>query len=1560
MTSYQSEGVIADIKREVNDIDRFVKRVLRHSKDKFNAEFFSENMLRISTQYIARMKKVFVTLRNDIHDFISLFNYKFTIDFDFLFQAIFGLYRLACYDNKFDLVMTLVYVIRTFLGSKLDQYMDIVCNWCDKFVLELKSYGKVKSEALPEFTPDLNLSKLFDLVLESNIMRSMRELILNLVGLKFFGRNMSNKFIATLGSPRPVSLIEFSRNLIITIEEFIQFSTNYNKTGSFMESLMKSDPVAAFLEETYSLTLEARNVYIGDDANFRTLERMRGNADDETQTDVVSVAAKDFIFKVRIAIRRGDEIKRSHKVSPAFTARMYILQNLLQDLAIKMRSKNRRAPFCLIVHGDPSIGKSSILVHIYKVFCKYKKLEYSRDLVYDRNPKSTYWTNHDPLSQPIIHYPELGSIASSIVKTKGDDTIDEMLMVADTQPYSAEMAAAEEKGKCMLMPELVVVDCNDPKMNLEYTNNNPAAIRRRFIYIEAKVKEEYATLTALDESKIPEDLENKMDLWTFNVYKQRPRGIKESIKEPIGTPNMDIFQMSSALFELFEEHDKKQDGFGVAVKENIDKYLVKAEAGPVGTIFLAWTGLVLCTFSFPMLTPFYFLSWISSSVVWDYMHQSMDIWLYAKLKITSYITKFFVWYKMEAIIDEVKLTSGISLGFAYLWCKNLFVEDLSYYEYKMKFTNMSTMKKYSLALLTFTITLAFIKIVCSIFEIVHSFTSEGNVIDSSGNFTEANVDDEIEKRERKAGCAFPVAKKKVQGDMDYDAPENIYPRVISQERNKKDPDQVFNSIKHNERHLQITHNGKTFRCRGMGIKGDYILVNKHCIPGDETYIVSSARAEWESNIKRVRIDICDTTQVGDDVVLFRFPGEIFRDITFSLMEPQLFNISLEGRFADAKKRVIQVNKPITVKNYYGDYTLNSSFKYEFPEHSNGDCGRPLMIIVNKQCFFVGIHSAGADFSADSFATIFDKTKVMKTLEIKSKDVIADVFSEGSLRLPKGRTIKPVTSKSPILYEDVPGLGVVGSISDYSNISPKTRLIKSPIVDEIEMLTGESAYREDGKMKFLPPTMKSKVVNGKYIAPYNVWVKKVGVVKNELPQSIMKVAITGLTCHLLRELKKKGVEKLTPYTLSVAQNGYPDNFYIRAMRNSTSGGFLLPGKKSRYNTPVELDFKKDSFMPIYDVKEQVLEILQAYENGEMSHDIVGAQLKDEPRTFDKAMSGKTRVFAMSSYPMTLVNRQYLMPFYALMVEHRDTFCTKVGINMHSDEAGKMYDNLLDFSPNIMEGDYGGYDTSMPVGVGLMSNSVVEGCLSRLGYNDYSMNIVRGILSDNLYPTLAMEGNIVVAAGFQPSGKYATAEDNSLRGLILLYFAYLTMCTEVGAGHEMNLTTKFGVNDFFLYFLPVTYGDDMVCAVKPVIADYFNNITYSEFVEKVYGMEFTTADKTAHTAKFIDPTKMSFLKRSFKFNPMLNRKVATLDKDSLVKSLSYILPSKEVGLEVQLVETCQSALRELFFHCESVEEYDAKRQQFISVLLKYTEFTCDDLEKLFPLGVILKDQYKQNVA
>jgi len=164
-------------------------------------------------------------------------------------------------------------------------------------------------------------------------------------------------------------------------------------------------------------------------------------------------------------------------------------------------------------------------------------------------------------------------------KNSGDAKGSEILGVIDSLPFCANRAAVEDKGKSWVYPEMVVVDCNDPEMNFDVTMNNPSAARRRFLFVHPTVKPEYANGTSLDPSKIPEDLEDKMDLWTFEVFRMVPDTLTKSIKINVGpSKHMNIYEFTALLFEEFEKHDEKQESQRKAMEEDVTKYFPKVNA----------------------------------------------------------------------------------------------------------------------------------------------------------------------------------------------------------------------------------------------------------------------------------------------------------------------------------------------------------------------------------------------------------------------------------------------------------------------------------------------------------------------------------------------------------------------------------------------------------------------------------------------------------------------------------------------------------------------------------------------------------------------------------------------------------------------------------------------------------------------------------------------------------------------------------------------------------------------------------------------------------------------
>jgi hypothetical protein len=173
----------------------------------------------------------------------------------------------------------------------------------------------------------------------------------------------------------------------------------------------------------------------------------------------------------------------------------------------------------------------------------------------------------------------------------------------------------------------------------------------------------------------------------------------------------------------------------------------------------------------------------------------------------------------------------------------------------------------------------------------------------------------------------------------------------------------------------------------------------------------------------------------------------------------------------------------------------------------------------------------------------------------------------------------------------------------------------------------------------------------------------------------------------------------------------------------------------------------------------------------------------------------------------------------------------------------------------------------------------------------------------------------------------------------------MMTPVGRNHPLNKSTAYAPHQFFDYVLPKIFGDDVLCGIKSEVLDKFNNITYRDFVVQVYGMDFTSSDKSSDLKQYLEFPETSFLKRNFVFREDLSHYVAPLSLDSIMKSIVHYLPSKNVDAETQLVESCISASRELFFHLKE-PEFKVNRNRFIEILAHVTGFDATSLSNQFP--------------
>lgn len=699
----------------------------------------------------------------------------------------------------------------------------------------------------------------------------------------------------------------------------------------------------------------------------------------------------------------------------------------------------------------------------------------------------------------------------------------------------------------------------------------------------------------------------------------------------------------------------------------------------------------------------------------------------------------------------------------------------------------------------------------------------------------------------------------------------------------------------NSRQVQVILSDGTATTYLFGICGNFCVINTHALGHGESVKLRVSNIGVDKDMNRVWYDTLltsrDRIDLGDDVSLIRVKSTQFRDVRPHLISEFLPQRTVSGYFDNASVRV----NALVIGAYHmiaktGDYFVEKLFKYESPDHDFGFCGKPLYMDAPGGSILAGIHTGGK--GPYGYSVALNRILIedgMRTLEKESAFV--PLVSEGPI-FAELELVEPIP-KSPVRFISVQGLNYYGKIKSVPSLpNGKSKLQNTKLGDKIRDLFYEQ-FEFVPSTVFGKPMMAPSMIDGQYISPYNVVLSKLSTQRGTLDGIILEKCIKEYVARIVGMLKGRGVESLNPLSLEVAINGDDRDAFLRRINVTTAAGFGFSGKKSQYLS-VE---QQDPLIRVStaELTDKILKMYTHYEEEKSYALIFNVALKDEARDFTKIRSGKTRPFYVIPLEGLVVSRMLLSPLYTSMVQYGDIFGTAVGINIVS-SADSFLERLLDRSNLFMEGDYGNFDQRMPFDIGWAAYSVIYRVLEQMGYNESALRNLRGLITSLLFPYMTICGDLFGVPGLQPSGMYGTAENNSLRGVLMLMYAFYS-------------NPKLRSMSFFDCVTPVTYGDDVLATVNYDIEDEFNNLTYAKFCDSVYKLEYTSAAKNGILTKFVTEEKCTFLKRNFVYRADLGFTTALLSLDSVIKSLEWFIPSGIITIEEQMKATLVSALWEI---------------------------------------------------
>jgi len=459
------------------------------------------------------------------------------------------------------------------------------------------------------------------------------------------------------------------------------------------------------------------------------------------------------------------------------------------------------------------------------------------------------------------------------------------------------------------------------------------------------------------------------------------------------------------------------------------------------------------------------------------------------------------------------------------------------------------------------------------------------------------------------------------------------------------------------------------------------------------------------------------------------------------------------------------------------------------------------------------------------------------------------------------------------------------------------------VDRAPTSSGESMIRRSplygawGPAKKAPAHLRSFInEQGERVSPMLRAIarydKPLLIYDQSLVDACARAAVLANTdCFL--ELPKK-------ISLQEAIQGVPGEPYLDALNRSTSPGYpwnMRPrpgykGKERFLGTGVDIDLSGPDF------PELIKEVEEAHEKllrGERPMFYFSDSLKDETLKLEKVKNGDTRLFCPSPIVYQILNRMYFADFHRRFMESRIRGEHAVGINVYSDEWNMLAKKHLIFgNENIVAGDFKSFDASQSAQIlKAIGEYVIQ------SFEDREHDNVRRLLWMNVYDSHHIFGKDIIRwLQSLPSGDPGTTNINCM-----FVGTIMRMCFVNLRGGDISQLREFSQNVAL-----TAYGDDHIVSVSDVVKESFNQQTITEQMS-LFGLTYTSEDKSTNPPPVRPLEQIEFLKRSFRIEPRYGRYCAPLRLETILEMPYW---SKKTFYDDIWRVNLENAIKELSLH------------------------------------------------
>ncbi|AYN75556.1 polyprotein [Mizyes virus 1] len=753
-------------------------------------------------------------------------------------------------------------------------------------------------------------------------------------------------------------------------------------------------------------------------------------------------------------------------------------------------------------------------------------------------------------------------------------------------------------------------------------------------------------------------------------------------------------------------------------------------------------------------------------------------------------------------------------------------------------------------------------------------------------------------------------------------------------------DVINNRVRRNMIQVEFVRDGRTDRTHLFGIKGQYAVGVWHTLKQFTSKDCTLHVLRCYSNPSTTRVTRLHAMKgspnhvhrISDDLaVIYLSDVSAFKDIS-KLIAVKAQYTGSAGKMK-ATNSYYDPEPPFAIKtqDVSVEFTKQVNYTHQEMKHNPpalaaldaivfaGLCGSPLVSMVGSQQVINGIVCAAGFDRGTLVSHCFDIAMFNEGISVLAprqsvytaisavgfEDSIHGSFFEGA--------VEPAARYNHSFWLSPQEMGSInfrGSFSKAFTRKGKSSVVDFPLRDALF-----SAFPSEYHHNLVAPEFNHIIVDGVYLSPERQALGDMCTQVTGIDPDHLRQAVADYSAKLSSADDFKMDQILSTYE---AVNGSTISPLATSIPKSTSAGFPYIGKKYEHliSAPCETAPHGHALSPLLEHSLSVMIARGAA--GQRSGVVFKTAVKDEPRDAEKVALRKVRIFTLGPVDFLIYCKKFYGAFMTIYNRNFLTSETVGGINPFSPDWGRVYQRLSQF-PNVINGDFSKFDKKSSVSLIMAAATVVvkvkEASLASRGLSmsEEYRNTLLSIASDIANPLLLLDKDMLELPGSLSSGVLMTFLFNDIINSLYIRMAYYHIYSEKFP-ERTDHVQSFSDNVCFF-----SLGDDNTYSVSNEAIVYFNFSAIQRYFTGI-GIKYTNADKTDTDYGCLPIHAATIGKRKWSYDTEFQMWMCPIEKASILKMMSIGVKSKAVSLDVQQLQSIESAVPELAQYGR--EEYNTR--------------------------------------